>query len=204
MIKDFSTVYWGYLPATKEPYKVHEKVNAFIGPSGHGKTTIWDGLRLMLGASHYESSRTPSFYVNKKSNWAVVRVSFYNMPINGIRPFEPVRKFKDEVTACCRIHKNEQGSWTKDYYLFDGQFVDLNDLNFNTKAYSGVALNSSEYLQVLEQCLGITKEFRNLMAMSPDTVREVVNSSPNTLFNLIFDLKGTKEYKKRYDDSKQR
>ena len=72
MIKDFSTVFWGYLPPTKEPYKAHNKVNAFIGPSGHGKTTIWDGLRLMLGASHFESKRTFSFYVYKKSNWAVL------------------------------------------------------------------------------------------------------------------------------------
>ncbi|MBS3975886.1 MAG: chromosome segregation protein SMC [Syntrophomonadaceae bacterium] len=204
MIKDFSTVFWGYLPPTKEPYTVHEKVNAFIGPSGHGKTTIWDGLRLMLGASHFESKRTFSFYVHKKSNWAVVRVTFYNQPVNGVRPFEPVRKFKDEVTACCRIYKNDTSSWAREYYLFDGEFYDLKDLHFNTKAYSAAVLNVGEYLEVLEQCLGITKEFRNLMAMSPDTVREVVNSSPHTLFNLIFDLKGAKDYKKRYDHSKQR
>ncbi|HEY9062310.1 MAG TPA: chromosome segregation protein SMC [Pseudobacteroides sp.] len=204
MIKDFSTVFWGYLPPTKEPYKVHEKVNAFIGPSGHGKTTIWDGLRLMLGASHFESKRTFSFYVHKKSNWAVVRVAFHNLSVNGVRPFELARKFKDVVTACCRIYKNDQSSWSRDYYLFDGEFHDLKDLHFNTKAYSEVLLNVGEYLEVLEQCLGITKEFRNLMAMSPDTVREVVNSSPHTLFNLIFDLKGAKSYKKRYDDSKQR
>ncbi len=204
MIKDFSTVFWGYLPTTKEPYKAHEKVNAFIGPSGHGKTTIWDGLRLMLGGGHFESKRTFSFYVHKKSNWAVVRVAFYNLPINGIRPFEAARKFNDEVTACCRIYKNDQGSWARDYYLIDGAFYDLKDLQFNTKAYSDAALGVGQYLEVLEKCLGITKEFRNLMAMSPDTVREVVNSSPHKLFNLIFDLKGAKEYKQRYDDSKQR
>lgn len=204
MIKDFSTIFWGYLPPTKEPYKVHEKVNAFIGPSGHGKTTMWDGLRLMLGASHFESKRTFSFYVHKKSNWAVVRVAFHNTPINGVRPFEFARKFKDEVTACCRIYKNEQSSWSRDYYLFDGNFYDLKDLQFNTKAYSEAALGVNEYLEVLEKCLGITKEFRNLMSMSPDNVRDVVNSSPHTLFNLIFDLKGAKGYKKRYDESKQR
>lgn len=204
MIKDFSTIFWGYLPPTKEPYNVHKKVNAFIGQSGHGKTTIWDGLRLMLGASHFESKRTFSFYVYKKSNWAVVRVAFYNLPVNGVRPFESVRKFKDAVTACCRIFKTDQGSWSRDYFLFDGEFHDLKDLHFNTKAYSEVALNVTEYLEILEQSLGITKEFRNLMAMSPDNVREVVNSSPHTLFNLIFDLKGAKDYKKRYDDSKQR
>lgn len=203
MIKDFSTVFWGYLPLTKEPYKVHGKVNAFIGQSGHGKTTIWDGLRLMLGASHFESKRTFSFYV-KNSNWAVVRVAFHNLPVNGIRPFEWARKFKDEVTACCRIYKNDQGSWLRDYYLFDGEFHDIVDIQSNTKAYSEAALSVGNYLQTLENCLGVTKEFRNLMAMSPDTVREVVNSSPYELFHLIFDLKGTKEYKKRYDESKQR
>jgi hypothetical protein len=204
MIKDFSTVYWGYLPRTNKPYKVHKKVNAFIGPSGHGKTTIWDGLRLMLGASYFESKRTFSFYVYKNSNWAVVRVAFDNLPVNGVRPFESVRKFQDEVTACCRIYKNEQSSWAREYYLFDGEFHDLPDLHLNFKAYSEVALNVERYLEVLEQCLGITKDFRNLMAMSPDTIREVVNSSPHKLFQLIFDLKGTKDYKKRYDDSKQR
>lgn len=188
---------------TKEAYKAHEKVNAFIGPSGHGKTTIWDGLRLMLGASHFESKRTFSFYV-KNSNWAVVRVAFYNLPINGIRPFESARKFKDEVTACCRIYKTEQGSWLRDYYIFDGQFFDIIDLQMNTKAYSEAALSVGKYLETLEECLGVTKEFRNLMAMSPDTVREVVNSSPRDLFHLIFDLKGTKDYKNRYDESKQR
>lgn len=204
MIKDFSTIFWGYLPSTKEPYKVHEKVNAFIGPSGHGKTTIWDGLRLMLGAGHFESKRTFSFYVHKKSNWAAVRVSFYNLPVNGVRPFELARKFKDEVTACCRIYKSDTGSWAREYYLFDGEFYDLADIQFNTKAYSEAVLNVGEYLEILERCLGITKEFRNLMAMSPDTVREVVNSSPHSLFHLIFDLKGAKDYKKRYDNSKQR
>ncbi|WP_286908460.1 chromosome segregation protein SMC [Clostridium sp. UBA1652] len=204
MIKDFSTIFWGYLPPTKEPYKVHEKVNAFIGASGHGKTTIWDGLRLMLGAGHFESKRTFSFYVHKKSNWAAVRVSFYNLPVNGVRPFELARKFKDEVTACCRIYKNDTGSWAREYYLFDGEFYDLADIQFNTKAYSEAGMNVGEYLEILERCLGITKEFRNLMAMSPDTVREVVNSSPHSLFHLIFDLKGAKDYKKRYDNSKQR
>ncbi|MFT4147000.1 MAG: AAA family ATPase [Mobilitalea sp.] len=204
MIKDFSTIFWGYLPSTKEPYKVHEKVNAFIGPSGHGKTTIWDGLRLMLGAGHFESKRTFSFYVHKKSNWAAVRVSFYNLPVNGVRPFEPARKFKNEVTACCRIYKSDTGSWAREYYLFDGEFYDLADIQLNTKAYSEAVLNVGEYLEILEHCLGITKEFRNLMSMSPDTVREVVNSSPHSLFHLIFDLKGAKNYKKRYDDSKLR
>ncbi|MCE5171824.1 AAA family ATPase [Paenibacillus profundus] len=203
MIKDFSTVFWGHLPMTKEPYKAHEKVNAFVGPSGHGKTTIWDGLRLMLGASHFESKRTFSFYV-QKSNWAVVRVAFNNFSVNGIRPFEPVRKFKEEVTACCRIYKNDQKSWSRDYYLFDGKFYDLADLQLNSKAYSEAYLNVSEYLHILEECLGVTKEFRNLMAMNPDNVREVVNSSPHELFDLVFNLKGTKDYKKRYDESKQR
>jgi chromosome segregation ATPase len=203
MIKDFSTVFWGYLPMTKTPYKVHGKVNAFIGQSGHGKTTIWDGLRLMLGASHFESKRTFSFYV-QKSNWAVVRIAFHNISINGKRPFERVRKFKDEVTACCRIFKTDQGSWSREYYFFDGEFNDLVDLQINTKAYSEASLTVGQYLELLEQCLGITKEFRNLMAMSPDTVREVVNLSPHMLFQLVFDLKGTKDYKKRYDESKER
>lgn len=189
---------------TNRPYKAHKKVNAFIGPSGHGKTTIWDGLRLMLGASNFESKRSFSFYVHKKSNWSVVRVAFYNLPVNGVRPFEPIRKFKDEVTACCRIFKNEQGSWSREYYLFDGEFYDLPDIHLNYKAYSEVFYHVEDYLKVLEQCMGITKEFRNLMARSPDDIREVVNSSPHKLFQLLFDLKGTKDYKKRYDDSKQR
>lgn len=204
MIKDFSTVFWGYLPPTREPYEVHQKVNAFIGPSGHGKTTIWDGLRLMLGAGHFESKRTFAFYVHKKSNWAVVKVSFYNLAVNGVRPFEFARKFEDEVTACCRIYKNNIGSWSREYYLFDGKFNDLNNIQFNAKAYSQAVLTVGQYLEILERCLGITKEFRNLMAMSPDTVREVVNSSPRALFDLVFSLKGVKDYKERYDDSKQR
>ena len=203
MIRDFSTMCWGYLPSTKQPYPAHVKVNAFIGPSGHGKTTIWDALRLMLGTSHFESNRAFYFYVNKPNNWAIVRVAFDNHPISGVRPFEMARKFQDVVTACCRIYKTDQASWTRDYYLFDGEFNDLANLQTNPKAYSEAVLGINAYQVVLEQCLGITKEFRNLMAMSPDTIRNVVNSSPRALFNLIFDLKGAKEYKQRYDDSKQ-
>ncbi len=204
MIKDFASIFWGYLPPTKEPYPVHNKVNAFIGPSGHGKTTAWDGLRLMLGATSFESKRPFWFYVYPDSNWAMLRVAFWNLPVNQQRPFEVEGYRQDEVTACCQIYKTKQDSWTKDYYLFDGEFNDLSDLHKNPKAYSQAQLTETNYLGKLKNCLGITREFRNLMSMSPDTVRDVVNSSPNALFNLIFDLKGTKTYKERYDQSKVR
>ncbi|MBN7772637.1 chromosome segregation protein SMC [Clostridium aminobutyricum] len=204
MIKNFSSIFWGYLPPTKEPYPAHNKVNAFIGPSGHGKTTAWDGLRLMLGATSFESKRPFWFYVHPDSNWAILRVDFWNLPVNQQRPFEVEGYRQDEVTACCQIYKTKQDSWTKDYYLFDGEFNDLSDLHKNPKAYSQAQLTETNYLAKLKNCLGITKEFRNLMSMSPDTVRDVVNSSSNMLFNLIFDLKGTKVYKERYDQSKAR
>lgn len=204
MIKDFSSIFWGYLPPTKEPYPAHSKVNAFIGPSGHGKTTAWDGLRLMLGATSFESKRPFWFYVHPDSSWAILRVAFRNLPVNQQRLFEVEGYRQDEVTACCQIYKTKQDSWTKDYYLFDGKFNDLPDLHKNPKAYSQAQLTETNYLTKLKNCLGITREFRNLMSMSPDTVRDVVNSSPNALFNLIFDLKGTKTYKERYDQSKVR
>jgi len=204
MIKNFSSIFWGYLPPTKEPYPAHSKVNAFIGPSGHGKTTAWDGLRLMLGATSFESKRPFWFYVHPDSNWAILRVAFWNLPVSQQRPFEVEGYRQDEVTACCQIYKTKQDSWTKDYYLFDGEFNDLPDLHKNPKAYNQAQLTETNYLAKLKNCLGITREFRNLMSMSPDTVRDVVNSSPNALFNLIFDLKGTKTYKERYDQSKAR
>ncbi|EHL06285.1 hypothetical protein HMPREF0322_03037 [Desulfitobacterium hafniense DP7] len=204
MIKDFSSIFWGHLPPTKQPYQAHSKVNAFIGPSGHGKTTIWDGLRLMLGATSFESKRPFWFYVYPGSNWAILRVAFWNLSVDKRRPFEIEGYREDQVTACCQIYKTKQDSWTKDYYLFDGEFNELTDLHKNPKAYQKAQLTETEYLRKLKNCLGITKEFRNLMSMSPDTVRDVVNSNPNKLFNLIFDLKGTKTYKERYDESKAR
>lgn len=204
MIKDFLTSYWGFLPTTTVPYPAHPKVNAFIGSSGHGKTTIWDGLRLVLGDTTFENNRMVSHYVHPTSNWAIIRVKFDNMPVNNIRPYEKYGFREDEVVVCCRVFKNSSGGWNKEYYVFDGDFRDLNDLAQNPRAYKQRLKTQEGYRKILEDCMGITPALRRLMAMNPEKVRDMVNLEPNQLFNRIFELKGIKEIKNRYVKAKER
>ncbi len=203
MIKDFMTAYWGYLPTTLKPYPASEKVNAFVGPSGHGKTTIWDGLRVVLGDTTFESKRKVENYVHPKSNWSIVRVAFFNMEKDGIRAFERYGYFEDLVVVCCRVYKNSEGRWSKEYYVFDGEFTNLFDLANNYKAYKQKLKTQEEYKKVLEDCLGITTAFRKLMAMNPESIRDMVKLSPNELFKRIFQLKGMKEIQEKYCSAKQ-
>lgn len=203
MIKDFMTAYWGYLPTTLKPYPASEKVNAFVGPSGHGKTTIWDGLRVVLGDTTFESKRKVENYVHPKSNWAIVRVAFNNLPKEGIRPFERHGYYEDEVVICCRVFKNNDGRWSKEYYVFDGEFTNILDLAGNHKSYKQKLKLQGEYNKILEDCLGITPAFKKLMATNPETVRDMVKYNPNELFKKIFDLKGIKEVQDRYRSAKE-
>lgn len=202
MIKDFSTAYWGYLPTTSKPYPAHPKVNAFIGASGHGKTTIMDGLRLILGDAKFENNRDASHYIHKISKWAVVRASFYNEPVNGIRPFESVGYQNDELTCCCLITLNTNGRPEKEYYVFDGVFNDIVDLGRNPKAYIQSQRSQKQYKQILEECLGVTPAFRNLMSMNPTTVKNLVHMNANDLFLKVFELKGIKQIHDNYKSSK--
>ncbi|AIF53528.1 AAA family ATPase [Pelosinus sp. UFO1] len=203
MVKDFMTMNWGYLPPTSRPYPASPKVNAFIGPSGHGKTTIWDGLRLVLGDTTFENHRNIIDYVHPNSTWAIIRVAFHNLPVNGNRPFERFGYKEDQVVVCCRCLKNADGRWGKEYYIFDGEFIDLSSLAENSKAYKQRLKIQEDFRDILEQCLGITKAFRRLMAMNPETVREMISLSPNQLFQKIYELKGIKEIQDRYKDAKK-
>ncbi|WP_078382016.1 AAA family ATPase [Sutcliffiella halmapala] len=202
MIKDFSTAYWGLLPTTSKPYPAHTKVNAFIGGSGHGKTTIMDGLRLLLGDAKFENNRDALHYLHEKSKWAVVRASFYNDPINGVRPFENVGCQNDEVTCCCLIKVSSNGRPEKEYYVFDGTFTEIIDLGTNPKAYSQSQRTQKQYKQILEDCLGVTPAFRNLMSMNPTTVKNLVHLDANDLFLKIFELKGIKKIHDNFRSAK--
>ncbi|MTV50539.1 AAA family ATPase [Heliobacillus mobilis] len=204
MIKDFSTAYWGYLPTTKQPYPANPRVNAFVGSSGHGKTTIFDGIRMVLGDTTFESKRTVAHYIHKKSNWAIVRVAFHNEPVNGVRPFERHGYRSDEVTVCCRVFKHSDGRFHKEYSVFDGAFYDINELARNPKAYKEALMTQDDYRDMLEDCLGITPAFRKLMAMNPDSVKNMVELSPSTLFQRIFELKGLKDIKDRWQTARER
>lgn len=197
------TMNWGYLPPTSKPYPASSKVNAFIGPSGHGKTTIWDGLRLVLGDTTFENHRNIIDYVHPSSTWAIIRVAFHNFPENGNRPFERFGYKEDQIVVCCRCFKNTDGRWGKEYYIFDGEFIDLSSLAENSKAYKQRQKLQDDFREILEQCLGITKAFRRLMAMNPETVREMISLSPNQLFQKIYELKGIKEIQDRYKDAKK-
>lgn len=197
------TMNWGYLPPTSRPYPASSKVNAFIGPSGHGKTTIWDGLRLVLGDTTFENRRNIIDYVHPNSTWAIIRVAFHNLPVNGNRPFERFGYKEDQIVVCCRCFKNADGRWGKEYYIFDGEFTDLSSLAENSKAYKQRQKSQDDFRDILEQCLGITKAFRRLMAMNPETVREMISLSPNQLFQKIYELKGIKEIQDRYKDAKK-
>ncbi|WP_425801212.1 AAA family ATPase [Desulfitobacterium sp. Sab5] len=202
MIKDFSTAYWGLLPTTSKPYPAHPKVNAFVGASGHGKTTIMDGLRLLLGDAKFENNRDALHYMHKKSKWAVVRASFYNEPVNGIRPFESAGCQDDEVTCCCLITVSSNGRPEKEYYVFNGIFTEIIDLGTNPKAYSQSLKSHKQYKQILEECLGVTPAFRNLMSMNPTTVKNLVHLDANDLFLKVFELKGIKKIHDNYRSAK--
>jgi len=210
VIEDFMTAYWGKLPLTDKPYPVHPKVNAFVGQSGHGKTTIMDGIRTALGESTFETNRGIGYYVNKKSTWAIVRVGFYNRQIDNRvgmdakKPFEMYGYRQDKVVVCCRIFKNSEGRWNKEYYVFDGEFIDLKGLAENPKAYKQAIKTQENYRQMLEDCIGLSASFRRLMSMDPHSVRDLVDKSPAALYQQIYELKGVKDIKNRYEDAKQR
>ncbi|RED51780.1 AAA family ATPase [Cohnella phaseoli] len=202
MIKDFSTAYWGLLPTTSRPYPAHPKVNAFVGASGHGKTTIMDGLRLLLGDAKFENNRDALHYMHDKSKWAVVRASFYNEPVERVRPFESAGFQGDEVTCCCLVTVNSNGRLEKEYYVFNGVFTDIIDLGTKPKAYSQSLKTQKQYKQILEECLGVTPAFRNLMSMNPTTVKNLVHLDANDLFLKVFELKGVKKIHDNYRAAK--
>lgn len=202
MIKDFSTAYWGYLPTTSKPYPAHPKVNAFVGASGHGKTTIMDGLRLLLGDAKFENNRDALHYMHRISKWAVVRASFYNEQVNGVRPFESAGYQEDEVTCCCLISINSSGRPEKEYYVFNGIFTEIIDLGTNPKAYNQNKKTHTQYKQILEECLGVTPAFRNLMSMNPTTVKNLVHMNANDLFLKVFELKGIKKIHDNFRSAK--
>lgn len=210
MIEDFMTAYWGKLPLTDKPYPVHPKVNAFVGQSGHGKTTIMDGIRTALGDTTFETNRGIGYYVNKKSTWAIVRVGFYNrqidnrVQIDAQKPFEMYGYREDKVVVCCRVFKNSEGRWNKEYYVFDGEFTDLKGLAENPKAYKQALQTQEKYRKMLEDCIGLSASFRRLMSMDPHSVRDLVDKSPEALYQQIYELKGVKDIKNRYEDAKQR
>lgn len=203
MIKDFMTAYWGYLPTTSKPYPVHQQINAFVGRKGHGKTTAWDALRLALGDASFENKRNDTYYIHPDSNWAVVRLGVDNTPdAEGNRPFAQRKYFSDTVVLCCRIARNGEDR-QKEYYIFDHEFTDIIDLGQNPRAYRNCQVKSiREYNQILYECMGISDQFRRLMAMNPDRVRELITLSPNELFRRVFDLTGNKKYKDNYENAK--
>ena len=77
-IKSWNTAYWGFIRTSRDGYECHPKVNAFIGPSGGGKTTLMDAIRIALGDARFENNRAMDHYIHPKSNWAVVKVTFGN------------------------------------------------------------------------------------------------------------------------------
>lgn len=198
------TAYWGFLPTTSKPYPTHARINAFVGRKGHGKTTAWDAIRIVLGDASFENKRSDSYYIHPDSNWAVVRLGIDNIPdTEGNRPFGPRKYYNDTVVLCCRISKSGDGGRLKDYYIFDQEFTDIIDLGKNPRAYRTRQIKSiREYNQILYDCMGISDQFRRLMAMNPDRVRELITLSPNELFRRVFDLTGNKKYKDNYDNAK--
>lgn len=47
VIKDWNTAHWGFIRTASESYPCHPKVNAFVGLSGGGKTTLMDALVIL-------------------------------------------------------------------------------------------------------------------------------------------------------------
>lgn len=200
-IKDFNTAYWGFIRTASEPYPCHEKVNAFIGPSGSGKTTLMDAIRIALGDAKFENNRAMDHYIYKNSNWAVVRVAFWNRTEEG-KPFTFVGYHADEVTVCVRLDRST-GQCKREYYMFDGPFYNIVELGLSSKLYRECQINYTEYLKHLE-VVGLTPAFRRLMMMRPEDVQNVVNLSPHQLFQLIFELKGQKRIQDEHQQAQEK
>ncbi|GEM_PF-1445982 len=200
-IKDWNTAYWGYIRTALEPYPCHTKVNAFVGPSGGGKTTLMDAIRIALGDANFENNRTMDHYINPISNWAVVRVAFWNREEEGY-PFETSGYRNGVVTVCVRLDKSN-GKCEREYYLFDGDFNEMIELGRNPKLYKECLIQYTQYLQKLEMA-GVTTAFRRLMIMRPEDIQNMVDLTPPNLFRRVFELKGQKVIQDKHDESQKK
>lgn len=197
-IKDWNTAYWGYIRTASEPYPCHTKVNAFIGPSGGGKTTLMDAIRIALGDANFENNRTMDHYIHPLSNWAIVRVAFWNREEEGY-PFAPSGYKNEVVTVCVRLDKSK-GKSEREYYLFDSDFLNISELGQNPKLYKECHVQYNQYLQRLEDA-GVTTVFRRLMIMRPEDIQNMVDLTPSNLFRKVFELKGQKEIQDKHEES---
>jgi chromosome segregation protein len=199
-LKDINTAYWGFIRTGKDPFPLSDKVNAFIGPSGSGKTTYMDAIRITLGDAKFENNRAMDHYIHPASNWAVVRVAFWNRDQEG-RPFFPLGYAFDEVTFCVRLDRSN-GECKREYYVFDGEFNNILELGQNPKLYRTIQKNHTAYLKLLEE-VGISTSFRRLMMMRPELVQNTVSQQPHELFKLIFDLKGQKYIQEEHEKAQE-
>lgn len=200
-LKDINTAYWGFIRTGNEPFPFSDKVNAFIGQSGSGKTTYMDAIRITLGDARFENNRAMDHYIHPASNWAIVRVAFWNRDQEG-RPFFPLGYVFDEVTVCVRLDRSS-GECKREYYVIDGEFNEILDLGQNPKLYRKLQLNHTSYLKLLED-VGISPAFRRLMMMRPELVQNIVSQQPYELFKLIFDLKGQKHIQEEHEKAQEK
>lgn len=200
-IKEFNTAYWGRIGTAATAYQFSDKVNAFIGASGSGKTTLMDALRVALGDAKFENNRAMDHYINKKSNWSVVQVAFWNREIEG-QPFAGLGFMGSIVTVCVRLDKTS-GDCKREYYMLNGSIDDITHLGQNPKAYQLHQVKHGEYLQRLE-IVGLTSAFRKLMLMKPEDVQNVVGLDANRLFQLVFDIKGQKTIQVEHDRASEK
>lgn len=200
-LKDINTAYWGFIRTGNEPFPLSDKVNAFIGPSGSGKTTYMDAIRITLGDARFENNRAMDHYMHPASNWAVVRVAFWNREQEN-RPFFPLGYLSDEVTVCVRLDRSS-GECKREYYVFDGEFNNILELGQNPKLYRIPQKTHTSYLKLLED-VGISTAFRRLMMMKPELVQNIVSQQPHELFKLIFDLKGQKYIQEEHEKAQEK
>lgn len=195
-IYNFNTAGWGRIRTASEAYECSENVNAFIGQSGSGKTTMMDAIRLILGDARFENNRSMDHYIHPKSNWAVVKAEVGNAELED-SPFKRSGYNDDKVTICVRID-NTLNKVTREYYIFDGKFSDITDLGQNPLHYKAVKVKYDDYMSILEEA-GITKTFRRLMTMRPEDVQDIINLRPEQLFDKVFQLKGQKSIQETHN-----
>lgn len=200
-IRSVQTVNWGLAPYQTPAPELAPGVNVLLGENGSGKTTFLDAVKLSLGQDKFDDDRKIEDYVKEGQNWAAVITSFWNEADHeGKRPFDPLGYFQDVVTAVCRVKKNRQGYWDKEYSLIDGPY----DLKQKAGDFGKISYGITEYRKKIGR-VGISKTLLNAIALGQGKTGDLCKkeNTPAKLFDTIMEITGDAEIRLRFEERKR-